>query len=202
MSKKYKAILSIIVIAIIILIVFLISLQFSTSSKKNYQVIDRLDEYGYTLDDRDSKLMQKEFNKLKKVLNAEVVDIKSYASILSNLFIIDLFTINNKENKYDVGSLEYVYPSVVDNFKLNVEDTIYKYINENNQDDYPIVKEITSNVVEEEKYTYNKKEYEAYKVTLTWNYVKDLGYYTKGEIILIKEDTKLYVVSFKGVEAS
>ncbi len=200
MSKKYKIILGLISLLIIILIVFLITNQFSVNHKVNYQVIDKIDNYDYTLDDRDGKLMREEFNKLKKVLAKDEIDYNSYASILANLFIIDLFTINNKENKYDVGSLEYIYPDIKDNFKLNVTDTIYKYINEDDKNNYPEVKEITGNTVSDTTYTYQKEDFEAYKVIVTWDYSKDLGYYTKGELILIKKDTKLYVVSFKGVE--
>lgn len=200
MSKKYKIILGLISLLIIILIVFLITNQFNVSHKANYQVIDKIDNYDYTLDDRDSKLMREEFNKLKKVLAKDEIDYNSYASILANLFIIDLFTINNKENKYDVGSLEYVFPDIKENFKLNVTDTIYKYVNEDDKNNYPEVKKITGNTVSDTTYTYQKEDFEAYKVIVTWDYSKDLGYYTKGELILIKKDTKLYVVSFKGVE--
>ncbi len=200
MSKKYKIILSIIFVIIIFLAIFLITTQFNNQFKTNYKVIDEINEYGYSLDDRDSKLMKEEFNKLKKILANKEINYSDYASILANLFVIDLFTINNKENKYDVGSLEYVYPNVRENFKLNVMDTIYKYLNEDDKNSYPLVNKITGNAVSDATYTYEGKEFEAYKVIVTWNYSEDLGYYTKGELLLIKEDDKLYVVSFKGVE--
>ena len=35
---------------------------------------------------------------------------------------------NNKINKYDIGGIEYVYPSGVDNYKLKLTDTLYKYL--------------------------------------------------------------------------
>ena len=217
--------LNIIFILIILFIILLIVFKLGSYFKKDatYGVVDNISEYNYTLDNRDTKLMSKEFNNLKNILKQDEINYEEYAKSISKLFIIDLFTINNKENKYDVGSLEYVYPKVVDNFKLHVEDTLYKYITEDNKEKYPIVKEIVGSNIEDTTYTYEKKEYpevkkitgntvsdttytyqkedfEAYKVIVTWDYSKDLGYYTKGELILIKEDNKLYVVQFKGVE--
>ncbi len=198
MGKKYKILLSVIVVIIIFLIIFLLFSLFNKDVNiATYEVIDQINGYNYTLDDRDTKLMEEEFKKLKDILLSDEINYDAYASVLSNLFVIDLFTIANKENKYDVGSLEYVLPSVKDNFKLNVMDTIYKYINEDNE--YPIVNKILANTVTTTKYKYNNKEYNAYKVLVAWDYEKDLGYYTNGELILINENDILYVVSFKGV---
>lgn len=202
MKKKYRMLLNIIFILIILFIILLIVFKLGSYFKKDatYEVVDNISEYNYTLDNRDTKLMSKEFNNLKNILKQDEINYEEYAKSISKLFIIDLFTIANKENKYDVGSLEYVYPKVVDNFKLHVEDTLYKYITEDDKEKYPIVKEIVESNIEDTTYTYEKKEYPAYKVTISWHYEKDLGYYTKGELILIKEDNKLYVVQFKGVE--
>ena len=205
MRKRFKISLIIIVILIILGSVTLISFKFKTNDNNVIsKQIDKIDNYNYVLEERDSILMQNVFKDLKKTLENNEINYKDYATYLSELFIIDLFTINNKINKYDVGGLEYVLDDIKDNYSLNVQDTIYKYIVDNSKrsedEVYSVVSSITKESLENTKYTYKDLEYEAYKVTLNWEYEKDLGYHTKGEVILIKKDNKLYVVSYKGVE--
>ena len=205
MRKRFKISLIIIVILIILGSVTLISFKFRTNDNNVIsKQIDKIDNYNYVLEERDSILMQNVFKDLKKTLENNEINYEDYAIYLSELFIIDLFTINNKINKYDVGGLEYVLDDIKDNYSLNVQDTIYKYIVDNSKrsedEVYSVVTSITKESLENTKYTYKDLEYEAYKVTLNWEYEKDLGYHTKGEVILIKKDNKLYVVSYKGVE--
>ena len=99
--------------------------------KNNVKVIDSIVDFSYTLDERDTTLMKDTYKELKRVLKEKDINYEEYASILARLFVIDLFTMDNKINKYDVACLEYVYPDNVDNFKTNVEDTIYKTIEDN-----------------------------------------------------------------------
>ena len=204
MRNRFKIVLIIIVILIIFLGLLLISLNFQTNNKKTlHKVLGRIDNYNYTLKERDTLIMKEVFNNLKNTLDSEEVNYELYAEYLSKLFIIDLFTLNNKDNKYDVGGKEYILPDILDNYILNVEDTLYKYIvdiSNKDRDELAIVKSITKNKIEEIKYIYNKIEYDGYKVQLSWDYEKDYGYPIKGEIILIKKDDKLYIVSYKGVE--
>lgn len=204
MRNRFKILLSIIVILIILFVIVLISLNFQSNTKKvEHKTLDRIEDYNYALKDRDTEIMQKVFNNLKDTLSESEVNYKKYAEYLSEIFIIDLFTLNNKDNKYDVGGKEYVLPEVLDNYVLNVEDTLYKYIVDKNSEDreeLSIVKSITKENIEDTKYTYNNKEYNGYKINLSWDYEKDLDYPEKGEIILIEKDNKLYVVSYKGVE--
>ena len=58
----------------------------------------------------------------------------------------------------------------------------------------PQVKSVTVNSIQEDKYTYNDNEYEAYKVDTSWEYEKDMGYDTSGVFYLIKDNNKLNVV--------
>ena len=121
---------------------------------------------------------------------------------MSNIFLADLFTIDNKNSKYDVGGKQFVLEDVLENYELNVSNTIYEFVENKNdrKDEYPIVKSTNIIGIEDDKYTYNNDEYDAYKVQEEIVYEKDLGYPKKCELILIKKDNKLYVVSFKGVE--
>ena len=184
MRTRFKVLLKIIVVLIVLVLVALISFLFHTpSTKPTYKVIDNIKNYSYTLDDRDSKLMQDNFQDLKKILESAEIDYEEYAKKLSSLFIIDLFTLNNKDSKYDVGSTEYVYAPILDNYKLNVTDTIYKYIGEFAKNEYPEVNKINDVEVSPTTYKYQEEDKEGYLVNITWDYTKDLGYYKKGEII-------------------
>lgn len=168
---------------------------------KEAEVIDtiKIDNYNYTLEDRDTKLYKNLYKSLKEVLDKDNIDFKDYAEVLSKLYITDLYTINNKITKYDVGSLEFVFPEVIDNYKLNVMDTLYKYIESDAYDDriqiLPEVSEVNISSIEDNKFEYNNKSYDGYKVSIDWKYKEDLGYETDATLYLIKIDDILYVAS-------
>ena len=202
MKKKYKVILIIIIILIVLLAASLVAVKLLSKSdnKDAVKVVDSIDEFGYTLDDRDTELMKNTYNELKNVLSADEINYEEYAKKLAELFVIDLFTMDNKVNRYDVGSTEYVYPDNVDNFKTNVEDTIYKSM-ENNSDgkrrqNLPEVSSITNSSVEGSTFLFGEDEYDSYVVSITWDYVDDLGYDDNATITLIELDNKLYVVEY------
>ena len=203
MKKKYKVILSVIVIFILLIIAFFtIKLLFSKKNNTaNIKVLDSIPNYNYTLDERDSKLMKDTYQELKGILKEKEINYEDYAKAIAKLFVIDLFTMNNKINKYDIGSIEYVYPDSVSNFKINVGDTLYKTL-ENNADGkrnqkLPAVKSILSSDITKGKYKLNDKEHDAYNVSLLWNYDEDLGYDDSAIITLIKENKQLYIVQYK-----
>ncbi len=202
MKKKFKRLIMIfIVIAILLIISFLVyKLLKNNNTNDNIKVVDSIEKYGYNLDDRDSALMKSKYEELKKVLNSDEIDYEEYAKILAELFIIDLFTLNNKINKYDVGSAEYVYPDSIENFKLNVEDTIYKHM-ENNSDgkrkqDLPEVSGSNITAINTGEFLIDDENYDSFIVELNWDYVKDLGYDDNATITLINLDNKLYVVEY------
>lgn len=165
--------------------------------KKNEVVISG---YGIYIDDSDTDLYREEFNKLRDNLEGGTINYDDYASSVARLFVIDLYTIKNKINKYDIGGVDFVYGKALDNYKDNVTDTIYKYVEDNTNGDrtqqLPVVKSVTVNNVEKTKYKIESenKEYNAYKFRLSWGYSVDLGYDTTGEVIVINNDNKMYVV--------
>ena len=202
MKKKYKILLIVIIVLIIVIIAAIVAFKFLKGSEpaEPVKVVDRIDNFDYTLDDRDTELMKNTYNELKTVLSSDEIDYEKYAEILSKLFVIDLFTMDNKVNRYDVGSTEYVYPDSVDNFKTNVEDTIYKSM-ENNSDgkrkqDLPEVSSIDNTSVETSTFTIGEEEHESFVVNINWSYVSDLGYDDNATITLIELNDKLYVVEY------
>lgn len=203
MKKKYKRVLRLIIILIIIVVALIIASKLlkKDTEESQIKVLDSISNYSYTLDERDSALMKDTYNELKKVLKVNEIDYEEYAKLLSKLFVIDLFTMNNKVNKYDVGSVEYVYPAAKENFQMNVEDTIYKHIENNSngkrKQELPVVKSVDVNSTNETTFTINEVEFTAYEINLTWNYEKNLGYDNEATITIVKENDKLYVVSYE-----
>ena len=203
MKKKYKYPLLILILVIIIIIGLIIFKMFFTKSevKNNVKVIDSIVDFSYTLDERDTTLMKDTYKELKNVLKEKDINYEEYANILARLFVIDLFTMDNKINKYDVACLEYVYPDNVDNFKTNVEDTIYKTIEDNTYgkrtEKLSVVSSVNVTDVSTSTFKINEEEVPSYVVTLNWDYESDLGYDKNATITLVKKDKKLYVVEYE-----
>lgn len=153
-------------------------------------------KYNYILYERDSTLYKDTFSKLKNVLSVEPINYDDYATYAAELFVIDFYTLNNKNSKNDIGGTQYLYNDVKSNFILKAKDTIYKYVGtkENRLIELPVVNKIELVKVEKIEYKIKDISYEAYKVSLKWEYEKDLKYDKEGSITLIKEDNKLYVV--------
>lgn len=207
MRKRYKIFLSIIITLVILLLSFVVYMKHfrnsETKEANKSNIVHNIENYGYTLDDRDTELMKNEFHSLEAILNEEEIDYEKYAQSLSKLFIIDLFTINNKINKYDIGGLEYIYSSEQIKFKDIVLDTIYMDVLDNTyhsrNQKLPEVK--TVNVLETNKSSYQKDggAVESIIVTVAWEYVEDFGYDNKANITLISDNNQLYVVEYSPV---
>lgn len=203
MKKKYKRLIILfVVVALLAIGCFLIFKMLKKDDvQENVNVVDSISEYGYNLDDRDTELMKNIYEELKDVLLADTIDYEKYADTLARLFVIDLFTMNNKINKYDVGGTEYVYPDAIENFKLNVEDTIYKHMENNSsgkrKQNLPEVSSIDVLSTEVGEYTIGDTDtFDAYIVDLAWEYASDLGYDDNATVTLVKMEDKLYVVEY------
>lgn len=204
MRKRYKVFLYVIVIVVLLLISVTVYMQFFRNSKNEVDnkssIVDNIDKFNYTLDDRDTNLMKDEFMFLKSNLDAKEIDYEAYAKSLSKLFIIDLFTINNKINKYDVGGLEYILDSEKEKFKNIILDSIYSNVLDNSyhkrEQELPEVKSVVIESTKLEPYKMKNEFLDAYKIILSWDYIKELGYDNKAEIILINENDKLYIVQY------
>lgn len=203
MKKKYKILIILfVVIALLAIGCFLIFKMLKKDDvQENVNVVDSISEYGYNLDDRDTELMKSTYEELKNILNSDEIDYEKYADTLARLFVIDLLTMNNKINKYDVGGTEYVYPDAIENFKLNVEDTIYKHMENNSsgkrKQNLPEVSSIDVLSTEVGEYTIGDTDtFDAYIVDLAWEYASDLGYDDNATVTLVKMEDKLYVVEY------
>ena len=162
------------------------------------KVIDKIKEFNYELEENETKLYKKYFKELTSVLQKEEIDYEEYAELVSKLYVADFYNLENKITKNDVGGIQFIHSSAVDNFLVKAKDTMYKNIESNvygdRKQELPVVSEIDVDEVDEIKFKLNNETADAYKVTLSWEYQKDLGYDSEKEIILVKEDKKLSIV--------
>lgn len=153
--------------------------------------LDNLKDYGYVLTDRDSEYFKKEFEALKKIVNQDEVVIEEYTSQVAKMFVTDLYTLNNKVNKYDIGGNEYFHEGQRTMFEQKVIDTLYSSLLDNTYGDrkqqLPEVSavEILSNT--ESTYTIGNTNAKAYVITLNINYVTDMGYDDEATVTVCQE---------------
>ena len=205
MTRRKKQIKKSALMIIILTILISIGLYFLLFSKSTGGLLvrskDKTVKFDYTLDKDNTNLMKENFKELKDILANDNINYEDYAKTLAKLFIIDLYTIDNKKSMYDVGSLEYVYDK--ENFKTRCQNTLYRGLNDKStrkNNEYPIVESINIDSFENGEFTYNDNKYESYEIPLSWDYKKDLGYDKKGKVTIIKIEDKLYVVSYEGGE--
>ena len=78
--------------------------------------IDSIEFYGYTLSENDTDIYKTYFKELTKVLNEKPINYSDYAKTISKLFIIDLYTLDNKLGSTDIGGLEFIHKNLRENF--------------------------------------------------------------------------------------
>ena len=201
MKKFLKVLLFIVIILFISLGVYCCYDYFLGNDddlQDEVKIIKKIDKYDYTLKENETELYKEEFKNLVKVLSEKEISYEDYAKSISKLFIIDFYTLNNKKSKNDVGGTEFIKPDIVDNFIENARSTMYKYIksSDSNTSDFTEVSKIANIELIETTFTYksDKSTVPAYKVNIIWEYKDDIGYETEANIILVREDDKLFIV--------
>ena len=194
--NKVQKVIGFMMLLLVISMVVYVVLILLPNKKTNMSPDDTI-KFGYTSYKRDTKLYKDTFDSLGKVLDKEPIDYEEYAKYLSELFIIDFYTLDNKNDKNHIGAIQFIYDDLKDNFILNASDTVYKYIknitsSKNRQ--LPVVSKINVSDISENTYKIENTEYSSYIVTLDWSYEKDYGYETSTKITLIKKDNKLFIV--------
>ena len=160
--------------------------------------IDSIEFYGYTLSENDTDIYKTYFKELTKVLNEKPINYSDYAKTISKLFIIDLYTLDNKLGSTDIGGLEFIHKNLRENFKENEGATLYKFMDNNLNGDrtqkLPKVKDVEIESINETTYKYKDVEYEGYLIKAKWTYEVDLGYQSSIKLTLIKDKDILYIV--------
>lgn len=207
MKKKRK--LKKKVIVLIVLIIILISsiigfILFKSFDKEtnHAKVIDEIPEYGYTLEEDQPEIYKKLFKELVKVLSEEEVDEEKYAELISQMFAIDFYNLDNKVSKNDIGGTQFVMEDYIDNFVLEASDTVYKYVEQNiygdREQSLPIVSSSSVKSIENDKYSFEEiKDDNVYVVTVTLGYENDMDYPEEVIVKLLHSDKKLEVYEMK-----
>lgn len=189
--NKIKKIIRIIMLVVIALIAIYAIFVAIPSKKNKDEGIENINN-KYILYKRDSSLYKENFEKLRTILETSPVDNKEYAENIVKLFVIDFYTLDNKNDNTDIGGLQYVHSNLKDNLVLNASSTMYKYIKTTKE--LPKVKSITSVDTRETTYKINDKDYSAYAITINWEYDKDLGYEKQGTFIVVNDNGNLSIV--------
>lgn len=189
--NKIKKIIRIIMLVVVSLIAIYAIFVAIPSKKNKDEGIENINN-KYILYKRDSSLYKENFEKLRTILETSPVDNKKYAETIVKLFVIDFYTLDNKNDNTDIGGLQYVHSNLKDNLVLNASSTMYKYIKTTKE--LPKVKSITSVDTKETTYKINDKDYSAYAITINWEYDKDLGYEKQGTFIVVNDNGNLSIV--------
>lgn len=178
--------------------VYYIKYVYKDNNEPVVKNLDQIEGYSYSLKSNASSLYKDEFNILKDNLEGNYSE-EEYINSICKLYIIDLYSLNNKLNKYDVNT-EFIYPDIISNYKLNIENTLYKYLEDNSDGDrnqeLPTVSSVTIDEVNDDVYSLNKEEVPCKKAKVTISYDKDLGYDNSGLITLVKVDKYYYIVEY------
>ena len=214
LKKKIKRAILIILLLAIMTIGFLAYLNYYKTDVKTVKTIDKIKGYGYVLKESKPKKYKEMFYELKDILSKDKVDKEKYAKQISKMFIYDFYSLDDKLAKTDVGGLDFVYPTVLENFMLNAESTYYKYLEsnvyKNRKQKLPVVTNIKIEDITQEEFEYtkiidnvdkskveeeNELDEKAYIVDITWDYTSPSfdDYQKEATLTIVHKGKKLYI---------
>ena len=204
-KKKVKNTILIVLITIVALLIGLTIYKTKNKSKtKEVKVVDKIDKYGYKLKETKSATYKKMFKDLKDILNEEKVNQENYVKKISEMFIYDFYSLDDKLAKTDIGGVDFLYPAARDNFLQNAQDTYYKYVESNiygnRNQDLPEVDNIEIKEVSQKAFAYqDKTDEEAFFVDVSWAYKNDkfTDYQKNATLVFIHDDIKLCLVELQ-----
>ncbi len=206
LKKKPRKILIIILTIVALGAIALVgyNIFFKTQEVKEAKVLKTIKKYGYTLKDNKNKRYQDMFAELDKILSKSSPNEEEYAKKITEMFIYDFYTLENKVAKTDVGGTDFVYTASLTNFLQNAQDTYYKYVESDIYDQrkqkLPEVDKITIESIEQTEFAYGEEtDDKAYEVKVSWTYVgEDFGdYQNEATLTFIHEDIKLSLAELK-----
>lgn len=169
----------------------------NNKSESEVEVLDSIKGYDYSLNENDSEYFKKVFKDLKKTLEAKKVDENEYAKLVSELFVIDFYSLDNSLSKNDVGGVQFVYKDYQDSFMKFAKDGIYKYVENNIYGDrkqvLPKVTSVEITDIKQDTITFENvtSDEKAYFIDLSITYEEDLGYQSSAKLVLIHSNNKL-----------
>lgn len=207
LKKKVKRTIITIILILIIAVGGYIAYKYYPQEKEvqETKVVNEIKKYGYKLKDNKPKRYKRMFEELKDILEAKEVDEEKYLNKITEMFIYDFYSLDDKAAKTDIGGVDFVYDSFRENFLENAQDTYYKYIESNIYNNrtqaLPIVDEIKIESTDKEAFAYGDKNDEAaYKVKVKWTYTDEdnfAEYQDEATIIFIHDGIKLSLVELQ-----
>lgn len=197
-KKTIKILILFVSVIVVIALVFLfINKVFNKNTSTNkVSVIDTVGTY--TLDDNETAYYKNLFNQLKEELKKTSVNEENYAKLITQLFITDFFTLDNKISKNDIGGLQFVYNNYRSDFEKNAKDTIYHSIKNNlygdRNQELPVVHSVEVTRITKNNYSYlDQKDSNAYYIDVQITYEKDLSYQKTASLILVHNNDLLEI---------
>ena len=176
-KKAKRRIIMFLVIVLLVILGILLWKQLSNTEPqvKETKIVSKIDKYGYKLKDNKPTTYKKLFKELETILNEKTVDEEKYVSKISEMFIYDFYSLDDKTAKTDIGGVDFVYPAARENFLKNAQNTYYKYVENNiygnRNQKLPIADKMEVVSVEKTPFAYGEQtDEEAYKVTIKWDY--------------------------------
>jgi len=204
MKLKKNAKIALCFLGIVLVILIIVMLLKSPKGKElsEVKVVSEIKEYGYVLKENETKEYKRLFEELKDILKQDEVNEEEYVKTISQMFIIDFYTLNDKEAKTDVGGVDFVYGKAKEDFLEKAMDTIYKYVESNlygnRSQTLPEVDKVEVKEINKVSFEHlDGKDDEAYEVTLTWTYKEELGYDKEATLTFVHEENKLSLVELK-----
>ena len=207
LKKKVKRIiLAILIIALLIVCaLFVKNTFFNNEEVKETKVLKKIDKYGYTLKDNKTSKYKKMFEELNEILTDDPVDEEEYVKKITEMFIYDFYSLDDKASKTDIGGVDFVHKDVLGNFLIAAEDTYYKYVESNiynnRKQRLPVVDEITIESVNNDTYTIagGDTDDKAFFVKVNWDYTDSSfdSYQNTAELVFVHNGIRLDLVELQ-----
>ena len=203
-KRKIMIALTLIVMVVIGTVIVLNLPKKENDKVEEVKVVNEVEKYGYQLKETKSKKYKKMFEELKEILSEKTLDEQKYVTKLTEMFIYDFYTLDDKSAKTDVGGVDFVYKDAVSNFLVNAQDTYYKYVESdiynNRNQQLPIVDQVTVEAVTQQPYAYGTlNDDKSYVVKTNWTYTKPefSTYQSQAQLVFIHDGVKLSLVELK-----
>ena len=207
LKKKVKRIILVFLIIALLVVcgLFVKDKFFDKEEVKETKVLKTIDKYGYTLKDNKTSKYKKMFEELNEILTEDPVDEEEYVKKITEMFIYDFYSLDDKASKTDIGGVDFVHKDVLQNFLVAAEDTYYKYVEsniyKNRQQRLPVVGDVTIESVKNDTYTIagGETDDKAYYVKVNWDYTDNSfdSYQKTAELVFVHNDIRLDLVELQ-----
>ena len=200
-----KIIIILLVILLVVVSIFAYKKYFSNKNgPKEVKIVNKIEKYDYSLKESKSKKYKTLFKELNAILSKDVIEEEEYVKKITEMFIVDFYSLNDKITKSDVGGVDFVNKDIMDNFLLNAEDSYYKYLESNlynnRKQSLPEVDEVTIEEVNQSPFNIgNTVDEKAYILKVNWTYTESefSSYQNSATLVFAHEGEKLSLVELQ-----